>query len=89
MAIVRFTSSFEKITGQESINLKAETLGRLCRELVHMYGPKMEILLDESGNISRRIIILVDRRNAQTLSGADTILKEDTEVLLLPFFGGG
>ena len=88
MAVVRFTSPFISYCGAASIRMHADTLGELCRDLIRRCG-RMDVILDPQGDISRRIVVLVDRRNAHTLSGAATVLEEDTEVLIMPVMGGG
>lgn len=87
--MVRFTSPFSRISGQERVRMEADTLGDLCRQLVKRYGPEMDVLLDSEGKISRGIVVLVNRMNAYALSGADTALKEDSEVLIMPILSGG
>ena len=88
MAVVRFTSPFISYCGATSIRMHADTLGDLCRDLIQRYS-RMDVLLDPQGGISRSIVVLVDRRNAHTLSGAATVLEEETEVLIMPVMGGG
>jgi molybdopterin converting factor small subunit len=89
VAVVRFTSHFSRISGQERVRMQAGTLGELCRELITRYGPGMNVLLDSEGNISRGIVVLVNRMNAYALSGAATALEEDSEVLIMPILSGG
>jgi molybdopterin converting factor small subunit len=89
LAVVRFTSPFSQISGAKSVSLNADTLGELCRALIQRYGPGMSVLLDADGNVSRSVVVLVNRRNSYTLSGAATALQHDSEVLIMPILIGG
>jgi molybdopterin converting factor small subunit len=75
--------------GEKHIQIEADNLGELCRELIKRYGSEMSGLLDSEGKISKATVIFVDRRNAYTLSGAATPLKKDSEVLIMPILAGG
>lgn len=89
MAVVRFTFPFTRIVKEDSIRIDVQNLRQLCTELIKRYGGEMEMLLDDKGDLSQDIVILVNRRNAHTLSGADTVLEKDTEVLIMPYIIGG
>jgi molybdopterin converting factor small subunit len=89
MAVVRFSPSFSRISGEQDIRMEANTLGDLCHELIRRYGQEMSVLLDSEGKLSRSIIILIDRINAYALSGGDTPLQDDSEVLIMPVLAGG
>jgi len=89
LAIVRFTSPFSRITGEERTRMEASTLGELCQRLIGRYGQQMNILLDAQGDISPGIVILVDRVNAHALSGTATPLLDTSEVLIMPVLAGG
>lgn len=89
MALVRFVSPFTDITGEEQVHIDAENVGELCEILIGKFGPKMRVLLDEKGDVSKDIVILADRRNVHTLRGSGTALREDTEVLIMPHIMGG
>ncbi len=89
MAQVRFLSPFNRLTGADSLDIEQGTLGDLCRELARRFGGGLAGLVDEEGKLSGRVVILVDRRNAHSLRGADTPLEPDTEVLIMPHYVGG
>jgi molybdopterin converting factor small subunit len=89
MAVVYFLSFFATMTGEKNVRIEADTLGDLCRQLIERYGSKMSILLDTDGSLSRRIAVLVDKRNATSLSGAATRLGGDSEVQIMPLLTGG
>ncbi len=89
MAVARFIAPFTSYCGTDSVRVQADTLGALCRHLAQRYGARMNVLLDSEGGIAQDIVIMVDRRNAHSLSGAATVLKEETEVLIMPLMAGG
>lgn len=89
MAVVRFISPFTKIVGVKQIKINAKNIGELCKQLIERFGSNMHILLDKEGEISKKVVILVNRRNVHTLAGIDTPLDEDTEVLIMPYIIGG
>ncbi len=81
MATVRFV--------EKRIQVEADTLGELCRELIRRHGSELGGLLDPEGKLSKATLIFVDRKNAHLLSGAATPLKKDSEVLIMPILAGG
>ena len=89
MAYIIFISPYNTITGKDSLIIEAESVRQLCLKIISMYWPSMGFLLDENGELSRKLVFLVNRRNAFTLSGTDTALSEDMEVIIMPYFGGG
>lgn len=89
LALVKFLSPYNRLIGQDSINIDAENARQLCIEIIHKYGSKMKFLLTENGELSKNIIILINGKNAQTLSGGDTALTWDSEVVIMPYLAGG
>lgn len=89
MALIRFVWPFTQITGTKEVHVDADNVRQLCKKLIDIYGLDMEILLDENDELSSKIIILVNRRSAHTLQGADTIIEKENEVLIMPFISGG
>ena len=89
MANVKFISPYNRITGENTMIIEADDVRQLCHEIIAMFGPDMEFLLDEKGELSRKLVLLVNRRNAYTLSGADTVLSRETEVMIMPYLGWG
>ncbi len=89
MARVRFLSPFNRLAGADCLDIEQATLGDLCRELARRFGGGLAGLVDDQGRLSGRVVILVDRRNAHSLRGADTPLQAGTEVLIMPPLVGG
>lgn len=89
MPYVRFFSPFNRITGVNSAVIEADNVRQLCRKIIETYGPEMASLLDENGELSRKMVLMVNRRNAYTICGTDTELTEDMEIIIIPFISGG
>jgi len=89
MALIRFLAPFNKITKVDSIQLDVKSIREMAGELVNIFGKEMDVILNKEGELSPGIVILVNRRNAHTLKGADTVLQEDSEVIIVPYIYGG
>lgn len=89
MPYVRFFSPFNRITGVNNAVIEAGNVRELCKKLIEMYGPEMGGILDEKGELSRKMVLMVNRRNAYTICGTDTELTEDMEIIVIPFISGG
>lgn len=89
MALVKFLTPFNKITLIDSLDMEVKDIKEMAEALLKGFGKEMDIILDKEGNLSSKIVILVNRRNAHTLKGADTVLHEDSEVIILPYIYGG
>lgn len=89
MAYVRFLPPFNKITGIDSLHMDVRNIRDLSNQLVSTFGKKIDLILDNNEQLSKRIVVLVNRRNVHTLKGADTVLNGDSEVIILPYIYGG
>ncbi|HZK71811.1 MAG TPA: MoaD/ThiS family protein [Clostridia bacterium] len=89
MARVRFIMPFTKLTGSKYINIEAADVRELCKKLIQRFGSEMNVLLDENDDLSRKMVILVNRRNAHTLDGANTALDKNAEVIIMHYISGG
>lgn len=89
MSFIRFLAPYNKITGTDSIQMEAKNIKDLANKLILAFGKEIDILLDKNGKLSQNIVVMVNRRNAHTLKGADTELHEDSEVIILPYIYGG
>jgi molybdopterin converting factor small subunit len=89
VANVRLTAPFATAAGAQQITIDARTIGELCTTLAARYGGSFLSLLDGDGKLTQGAVVLVDRRNAHTLSGAQTPLGFDTEVLIMLLMSGG
>ena len=89
MANVRLIAVFAEAAGAQEITIDAQTVGALCKTLAARYGGSFLRLLDREGKLSKGAVVLVNRRNSHTLSGAQTPLGLDTEVVIMPLMSGG
>lgn len=89
MAFIRFLPPYNKITGIETIQMDAKDIRDLSNKLILTFGKNIDLILDSQGQLSQSIVILVNRRNALTMNGAETTLNVDSEVIILPYIYGG
>ena len=87
MATVKFVSPFHKITGTQIDNIDAADIRELCRAIISKYGEKMGFLLDENGDLSKKAVVLINRKNAFILEGSDTSLVPENEVIIMSYLG--
>lgn len=89
MAYVKFLPPLTKRTTVEKVQIDAKNVRELCKELIDMFHLEKSLLLDDSDKLTGNIVLLVNRRNAHILEGADTEINEETEVLIMQFLVGG
>lgn len=89
MAFIKFLPPINKIAGVDTVHIDVKNIRELSDKLVEAFGNKIDLIIDSKGQLSQNIVILVNRRNAHTLEGADTELNEDSEVIILPHIYGG
>ena len=87
MALVNFVSPYHKITGTKQAEIQAGSVRELCLAIIDKYGDEMKFILDEKGELSRKIVLFVNGRNAYTLEGSDTTLDSDSKVHIMSFLG--
>ncbi len=87
MAKVRYVSPYDKITGTTWDDIEGNTIGEVCQNIILKYGDEVAFLLDDKGDLSKDVVILVDRRGALTLDGFHTAVKNDTEVIIMEYLG--
>lgn len=85
MAIVKFIPPYNKITCKDRDRIEANTVGQLLHAIIDKYGDGFNSLLDENGHMSRKIVVMVERRNVLTLQGEKTPLNMDTEVIIMEY----
>ncbi|MEW6106714.1 MAG: MoaD family protein [Bacillota bacterium] len=90
---VRFFFFLKDAAGQDEVTIPAELapdLRTLVQVLVGRFGERLaRQLVTADGEIRRDINILVNGRNVQFLSGADTGLKDEDTVSFLSAVAGG
>ena len=89
---VCFYATLEPIEGQrrEEDDLPVPaTVRDLVKELSVRWPALGEELLDDEGQLSRRVNIFVDGRNARWLQGLETSLKPQHSIDIFPPVAGG
>lgn len=89
MAYVKFLPPLTKRTTVEKVQIDAKNVRELCKELIDMFHLEKSLLLTDSDKLTSNIVLLVNRRNAHILEGADTEVNEETEILIMQFLVGG
>ncbi|MDP3387514.1 MAG: hypothetical protein Q8S24_09785 [Eubacteriales bacterium] len=89
MAKVKFMPPLSQKTTKESFEIEADTLLELCLLLMEKFRLPGTLFFSAGGELSKDIVILVNRRNAHTLKGLETDLNQATEVLVMRYFVGG
>jgi sulfur-carrier protein len=75
--------------GEKVIQADGETLGALLDKLYDRYPALREQLQPGADRLSRHVNIYVDDEDARTLQGANTRIRPQTTVIILPAMAGG
>ena len=90
---VRFYATFRPIVGAPSVELPlgpGATARDLLDEILGRWPALRPQLLDEAGEMGRRVLFLVDGRAVRYLErGLDTLIGPDTRVDVFPAVAGG
>jgi molybdopterin synthase sulfur carrier subunit len=90
--VVRLYASLRQLAGEREIGLvlpDGTTIADLLHRLVELRPTLADRLLDEDGNIPRFVNVFVNGRDIRDLSGLDTAVMPDDEVIILPPAAGG
>ena len=77
------------VGGEKVIQADGETLGALLDNLYERYPALREQLQPGADRLSRHVNIYVDDEDARTLQGANTRIRPETTVIILPAMAGG
>jgi molybdopterin synthase sulfur carrier subunit len=89
---VSFYATLEPIVGQRKVEVRlpdGSRVGDLVDALVERWPGLREHLLDDEGQLSRRVNIFVEGRNARWLQGLETPLEPDQTIDVFPPVAGG
>ena len=89
---VCFYATLEPIVGQRRVEVELPepaTVRDLVEELSARWPALGEALLDADGQLSRRVNIFVDGRNARWLQGLETSLEPENSIDIFPPVAGG
>lgn len=87
MATIHYISPYNKITGVVREDLSANSLRTICEFIQTKYPDIGPLIIDN--DLTRKVIIMVNRRNALTLDGLDTSIDDSSEITLLRYMKGG
>jgi molybdopterin synthase sulfur carrier subunit len=89
---VSFYATLEPIVGQRKVEVRlpdGSRVGDLVDALVERWPGLREHLLDDEGQLSRRVNLFVEGRNARWLEGLETPLEPDQTIDVFPPVAGG
>jgi len=89
---VRFFALLREVAGIKEVEEEVEegaTVRGLLERLSERLPRRFRELIFEGQEVSRNVIILVNRRGIRELEGLETKLKDGDEVALLPPVSGG
>jgi len=89
---VKFFALLREATGTKEVEEEVEegtTVKGLLERLSNKLPKRFRELVFEGQEVSRNVIILVNRRGIRELEGLETKLKDGDEVALLPPVSGG
>lgn len=82
----------KRVVGRPLIELevpKGSTVFQVIVSVIEAKGPELERLIMERNKISGSLIVLLNRRDIDTLQGPETVVNDGDEIALLPHVQGG
>ena len=90
MAIVKIPQPLRSVVeGKNELEVGADTVGEVLRELESKYPAIKERIKDEEGSLRRFINVFVDGNDIRHLKGVETPVQNGSEVCILPAIAGG
>jgi len=91
--IIKYFAYYRNFTGRKEETLLLEPLSAidLLREICRIHGSALrkELLTEGGEEIHQDVILLIDGRNIDFLSGKDTVIGTNSVVSLFPRIAGG
>ncbi len=82
----------KRVVGSPVIELevpKDSTIFQVIVSVIEAKGPELERLVMDGDEISGSLIVLLNRRDIDTLQGLETVVNDGDEIALLPHVQGG
>ncbi|MGM0568449.1 MAG: ubiquitin-like small modifier protein 1 [Elusimicrobiota bacterium] len=90
MAIVKIPQPLRSVVeGKNELEIGADTVEQVLRELESKYPAIKERIKDEEGSLRRFINVFVDGNDIRHLKGVETPVQKGSEVCILPAIAGG
>jgi sulfur-carrier protein len=87
---IRIPTPLRKLTNnEETVEVKAGTIGEVVAELQSRFPGIRERLLDDRGEVRRFVNIYVNEEDIRFLQNQATPLKDGDEVSIIPAIAGG
>jgi len=81
-----------RVLGKQSIEIdvpEGSTVRRVVEEVIALGGQELSRYIMEGSRISGNLILLLNKRDIDTLAGEGTVVKEGDEIAVLPHVQGG
>lgn len=81
-----------RILGNQLVEVEVpegSTVRKVIQQVIALGGPELERYIMDGTRISGNLILLLNKRDIDTLAGEDTIVSEGDEVAILPQVQGG
>lgn len=81
-----------RVLGKQSIEIdvpEGSTVRRVVEEVIALGGQELSRYIMEGNRISGNLILLLNKRDIDTLAGEGTVVKEGDEIAVLPHVQGG
>ncbi len=81
-----------RVCGHSEVSLTVESGARVedvIMRLIDQFGTELSLLLMDEGRISGNFIIMLNKRDVNTIEGIDTPVKDGDEIAILPHVQGG
>ena len=74
---------------QSTVDVEANTAGEALRQLTERYPGLTEHLCDQSGELHAFVQVFINEQSIRELSGMETPVQANDEMLIVPALAGG
>lgn len=90
MAVVRIPSPLRRYTNsQAKVTIEGTIVSEIIDNLEAAHPGVKSRICDQDGNIKRYVNIFINQDEIRTLQGAESAVKENDEVSIVPAMAGG